>query len=61
MTDRQREALAPVWTLMAVVWVAVAMNWAVENQWGHLALSAAAGLACWAIGERTRRSACRRS
>jgi len=46
MTERQRHLLAPVWTLMAVVWFAVAMSWANDNVYDHTAFAAACGTLC---------------
>ena len=40
-----------VFRLMALSWLALAVQWAGVNQWGHAAVTALVGVACYAAGE----------
>lgn len=41
--------------LTSVAFVALSMNWATLDEWGHASVSAALGLVAYAAAEQTRR------
>lgn len=51
-------ALAKVWTLLAAAWFALAINWWSSGNTDQAVFTAAVGVGCWLLSERTRERPC---
>jgi hypothetical protein len=56
LTEGQRRALAPIWSLMALGWWALTINWIGGDAWLHGVVTFLVGFACWMFSEWLRRS-----